>query len=118
MKAENIPEFIALIKRYESITLEEILSKYDTDFFNSVEIAERLTGFGSGETCTLCTSVESTCSICVYNKVGHEGCHEGEMNPSYNLIWDAEDAHYLLEAFKKRAIAMREYAKKINIEIP
>ena len=49
MKAKNLKEFKKLIKRYESITLEEILEKekllHEFDGFD--DLANLLTGFGS-----------------------------------------------------------------------
>ena len=56
--AKNLPEFKALIERYETITLEEIRAAWDADgeATGDYDVREKLTGFGSTGSCTLCAS--------------------------------------------------------------
>jgi hypothetical protein len=112
MKAQNIPEFIALIKRYESITLEEI---EQNPFINGDLGAQKLTGFGNRDTCTLCISVKNECNKCIYETIFN--CVHGVLTYSYFNIKDAETPEELLIAFHNRAKALREFAKTKGIEI-
>lgn len=51
--AKNLKEFKELIKRYESVTLEEIEKIWDNQILSyDNNPAEALTGFGSIDTCT------------------------------------------------------------------
>ena len=59
MKPKNIAEFKALVKRYESITLEEIKSKWDDKPLSGFEEkACRYTGFGRYADCSLCAKLK------------------------------------------------------------
>lgn len=112
MKAQNIPEFIALIKRYESITLEEI---EQNPFINGDLGAQKLTGFGNNNTCTLCISVKNECQKCVYE--GRFSCIQDKLEDSYYAIKAAETPEELFYAFRNRAKVLREFAKTKGIEI-
>jgi hypothetical protein len=120
----NIKEFFALIQRYDSITIEEI-EKVETTTPNPSPslydvgewTARVLTGFGGGNTCSLCKAVNTNCDKCVYSVIGSEGCHDGTMHRTYFLIWEAETPTQLLYAFKERADAMRQFAFKNNIHL-
>lgn len=112
MKAQNIPEFIALIKRYESITLEEI---EQNPFINGFLGAQKLTGFGGTNTCTLCISVKNECNKCVYESTFN--CVHGVLTDSCLNIKDAETPEELFYAFRNRAKTLREFAKTKGIEI-
>lgn len=108
MKPKNIKEFQALVKRYETITLEEI----DEQWYYNENIARDLTGIGSPHTCTLCLAVGRVesglcdCSSCVYNKF--YGCVQGENSESYDNIIEAESPEGLLSAFHARAEHLRK----------
>jgi len=136
--AKNIPEFIALIKRYETITIEEIeaeiikLKSYDNIYYcfdkNILfEITKRnLTGFGSPTTCTLCIAAKfsafdiNCCNKCVFSiKNDDMGCiaYNVEIQDSYYKIGDADTTTKLLKAYHNRAKVMRKFAKEKNINI-
>lgn len=122
MTPKNAPEFIALIKRYESITLEEIeaTGEFINERYNykqTPSTIRKLTGFGYTNTCSLCKAVESTCFKCVYNEFGVEGCHKQDMHETYLLLEDANTPEELLHAIKARAYNMRQYAVNIGINI-
>jgi len=112
IEAENVKEFEALIKRYRSITLEEIEKK-------GVH-PRSLTGFGAFCTCTLCKKVfEETfytpegCRRCVYGSDRY--CLRSK---TYEKIETATTSYELLVAFRKRAFYMmkilRQYKKKLK----
>jgi len=110
---KNLPEFKALIERYESITLEDIESNYFI-IFDAITIANKLTGYGKTPTCTLCQAAKNEwdmvdCSLCVYgDKVG---CTLAENKKTYYAISEAESPKQLLKAFKARARHMRKILK-------
>ena len=99
MKPKNLKEFKALIKRYESITLEEIKERF-LDYIRMLSIAKVLTGFGSPETCTLCKVL---CRNCVYTY----GCSSDISKKTYERICYADTPIKLLNAFRARAKHMK-----------
>jgi hypothetical protein len=124
MKPKNIPEFIALKKKYESITHHDIenITPYTTMSQYGFIIANALTGFGDNRTCTLCLRVKVDCNECVYSKLNGvfwvgEGCRRDVMEYSYFMIRETHNKECLIKAFKTRAEAMRKYAELFNIKI-
>ena len=105
MKAKNLKEFKALIKRYESITLEEIKE----DKFESHFTAQKLTGFGNPSTCTLCQLFN--CHNCIYLIKTESGCLSGINKKTYRRISDAITPVKLLNAFRARAKHMKTLLK-------
>ena len=115
---KNLPEFKALIERYESITLDDIptpLERYTT--------ANRLTGFGSKKSCSLCKPLlefsesiisVTDCDNCVYGE-GYDYnvnyCVENENAKTHDKIVYAKTPEQLLKAFKLRAKHMRKILK-------
>lgn len=116
VKAVNVKEFENLIKRYRTITLEEI---------EKAGVHPRsLTGFGAFCTCTLCNKVfEETfytpdgCKRCVYGSDRY--CLRSK---TYDKIETASDPYDLWLAFRKRAFYMmkvlRRYNKNLNQSKP
>ena len=110
MKAKNLKEFKALIRRYESITLEEIkeaVSKCEYWW----DVANYLTGFDGGikNLCTLCTPIQIDCTKCVYNK--HMGCLDGKNALTFNRILSAGTPVKLRNAYRARAKHMKTLLK-------
>ncbi len=104
---KNLKEFKALIKRYESITLEEIEEKEVCSYISS-SVVKELTGFGSDLTCPLCKAVKRKCSICVYGKkVSFFGCLYNENTKTYDRIESANTPLKLRNAFRARAKHMK-----------
>ena len=114
----NIIEFKDLIKRYESITLEE-LTNPKLRLLGSRAIMNYLTGFGDYETCTLCVKAEelsievygnifATCNFCIWTTTDNF-CYYGKNEQTYSAIWEARNREKLFEAVKKRA----EHMKKV-----
>ncbi len=86
MQWVNIKAAKELIKRYNSITLDEIETEYKKQGSMHL-VPKNLTGFGSDSTCTLCKEAESIllsdnipldddlkdsffrCHTCIYNRV-------------------------------------------------
>lgn len=112
MEASNIPEFKALIERYETITLKEIKDNWSGYGSSTAEI---LTGYGLCNTCTLCIACNKKCDECVYKEV--DGCSKNMLNKSYYRIYVSDSPLKLLNAYRNRAKVLREYAKDNNIEI-
>ena len=119
MKPKNVKQFRELLKRYESITLEEI--KYAAKITPSScypwndatlgeRVANRLTGFGSRSTCILCTAV-SECSECVYSqdrRTPDIHCLIDKNRPTAIKIYNADTEEELLKAYRSRARYMRK----------
>ena len=104
MNPKNLKEFKALIKRYESITLEEIKKKAIeiTDFSN---VASELTGFGTISHCLICSGFY--CNQCIYYIRSGDGC-SGEINgKTYDRISNADTPTKLRNAFRARAKHMK-----------
>ena len=120
---KNLKEFKELIIRYETITLEEIKTEWkkrkDLNFGNSsdyipYETANKLTGFGSSSTCTLCLAVKTDfvrCGDCVYAE--SYGCVNDSNEKTYNKIVNTRTPKGLLTAFRKRAEHLRNTYKEI-----
>ena len=97
---KNIKEARSLIKRYETITLEEIHGAFVSE--KNTYIAKKLlTGFGSLGTCTLCIRVSSLCYDCIYER--EKACMYGNNEKTYNAIENAKTPEELLEAYRNRA---------------
>jgi hypothetical protein len=122
---KNLPEFKALIERYESITLDEIESEY-LIIFDAFTIANKLTGYGEKCTCTLCKPLLGAisegsitkCQFCVYREgkpYNINYCVELENEKTYYMINNAKTPEYLLKAFKARAKHMRNILKEKGI---
>lgn len=117
MKASNEKEFKALIKKYESITINDL-----EDHRLRAEPLHRtlklITGFGSATSCTLCKKASEgscefpRCDKCVYGIVATRKddshfCCDYENELSYDLIYYADTFELLLTAVKVRAEHMK-----------
>lgn len=105
--------FIKLIKRYETITLEEI----EDAFKKAGNPANYLTGFGCFDTCSLCRIYFSrTCSNCPWVLLTKYKCNTRDNYETYGCISRAETPAELLDAYRNRAEYMRSvlapYLKK------
>jgi hypothetical protein len=106
--ATNLNEFKALIKRYKTITLDEIEEHYCNP--------KELTGFGAFYSCTLCQAVSRVtelygmmpnCRRCIYS--GDTGCTR---HKTYQAIAEARDPEELLAAYRARAKYMEGLIKE------
>jgi len=130
----NLKEFITLIKKYESITIDEIKKqarklRKEGYIFRHAYLPRTITGFGSFTTCTLCKSIKKIeiketniylrysggCDHCVYEILNSYRCNEGPNSKTYNRIEDAGNSRQLLAAYKARARYMRQLLKTNNI---
>ena len=111
--AKNLPEFKALIERYETITLEEIEIVFDK-YGSKEESKESLTGFGLN--CSLCVVAgikkelgTMRCYSCVYGAI--LDCQRQE---TFKAIYNATTPKSLLSAYRARAKYMRTLLKEID----
>ena len=115
----NKYEFIKLAKRYADITIEEI-EVVETSMIHIKEwlrfepygvlIAEKLTGFGSGN-CTLCKStLVGSCKECYWLVSTGEGC---AIHYTYYDIYNAKNKHELKTAMNIRS----EYMYSVNVKL-
>jgi hypothetical protein len=104
--------FIDLIKRYETITLEEIQEKWET-------MGNAITGFGSPSTCTLCHEYMDPvdgCLPCPWVSLTGHTCSGFKNSHTYSDIYDVGNVLDLLTAYRKRAEYMKQVLKLNNIE--
>ena len=102
---KNLKEFKALIKLYESITLDMLKSKP----------LKGLTGFGYMSTCTLCRAVNDECDVCAWVLITDDTCRgEGNVKTYEDIENNNGD---LLIAIKARAKHMRETLKKGGYDV-
>lgn len=117
MIIQNLYEAYKLIERYETITLEEIKSKWCYSINHTVNI---LTGFGNSKTYTLCRAASKGCKSCLYSIYSrwspyHTYCEDSlESVDTYSAIENAETPKELLKAFKERAKFIRKTIKLIE----
>lgn len=113
MKPKNIKEFQALVERYETITLDEIMCNWNGGGINT---AVELTGFGKDKYCKLCIAVgrneyinlfdsNGCCEKCIYK--GYN-CNSGINRKTFVAIYNAETPQDLLNAFRARAKHLRK----------
>lgn len=108
---KNLEEFKELIRRYESITLEEINDAW-LEGMGAERVARYLTGFGDSLTCSLCKAVEICCRSCVYGITN--GCLDGKNEETYCNIKYAKSPDELLSAFRGRADHMKKIISENN----
>ena len=109
MNMDNMNAAEKLLKRYETITLEEIEECFKSHKHSS---ARKLTGFGSVRTCTLCVDVNLLCNKCIYNILEDSPeygwkCNRGSLKRTYFKIHNSNTPEDLLVAFRQRAKLLR-----------
>jgi len=114
---KNLKEFEALIKRYETITLEEIEDMFAKTLL--CDVKRRLTGFGGVSNCTLCKAVWlwdgwgcPDCEECAYKELTGCMCSRGDNSPTYSGIEKASNPKQLLTAYRTRAAYMKLILEK------
>lgn len=122
-KPKNIKEAVKLIARYREVTIEEIkmTDVYIPSYsYYGKEVAHEITGFGDGDTCTMCIKVGLYCPECVYSyglieiDREDENCHHGKFEESYDRICKADTPRKLLNAFRHRADVIEKHLKNNN----
>lgn len=133
MKPENIKEFKQLIKRYETITIEEIKKPFSyrrllslvNGYQNKYRYLEELTGFANKNKCILCKKIDGDCKKCVYFQfmrykkyfMQYEllfPCLIGINKTTHKDIIDATTPDKLLEAYRARAKHMNSLLEKLE----
>jgi len=105
--------FIALIKRYREITIEDIERTGEKHYYSNA--AFELTGFGSCFTCTLCNYFSHNCSLCYGERKGKlVACLSGAHEETYRGISIACAAEELFEAFNERADHIEEWLERYD----
>lgn len=124
---DNLKQFKELILKYESITLKDV---EDTEVyqntksktvFDSDELLQELTGFGTLITCTLCKAVgikyqkiseigKKGCKNCIYIKETGDMCFNGVNENTYDAFseLEIETTQDVVNAYHVRAKHMRE----------
>lgn len=122
-KSTNLEEFKNLIKRYKTITLEEITSVVESTvtFEGDYKIAIRhITGFGTRGTCSLCKDMDHYCIGCIHNtlNIPYQTKPPCIWHETYDAIEKARSPQELLTAYRNRSDYMIEFLKQhYNIEI-
>jgi len=121
MKAKNESEFLALKLRYETITIEEIEREWKEDAWENDYLMMHLTGFGSTQTCSLCSPlinvIEPDCYFCVYACANNSRCNYDSNKATYRALYNSQSPSELLTACRNRAIHMgkvwEKYVKQV-----
>lgn len=108
----------ALVRKYRSITLEQLRETEGTKgFFCEYGRfkARELTGF-SAWNCPLCLAVENNCSECIYGRCGWGAysCYSNKNKKTYFAIANAKTDEELLIAFKNRADHIESIINKLE----
>ena len=121
-KIKNIKAAKALVKKYNSITVEDILSfeltdepfeRTDEPFRGRIPMG-KLTGFGNTHTCTLCQTVNNICDNCIYVNMTGEPCDTGTNRLTYAPISWAMNPTKLIEAIHNRAKYIESLLTKLS----
>lgn len=102
----NVKEFIELIEKYSSITLErieEVWNEYDASYVNSGEVMRNLTGFGGCYSCSLCKAVG--------NEVGGNGWNKNPNCRCHNCVYIARGTNFEYPPCVDETYENIEYAK-------
>jgi hypothetical protein len=107
-----------LIKKYRSITLEElekIKCSKNIYFEYGRAKARKLTGFSSWD-CQLCIAVRDDCSQCIYGESDGHGrsCYVSANKQTYFDIVNAKTDEELLIAIKNRADHIESILNKLE----
>ena len=109
----------ALVRKYRSITLEQLREIEGTkEFFceyGRVK-ARKLTSFSSPLDCPLCVAAINDCSKCIYGEHDdcYKCCYSGENKQTYFDIVNAKTDEELLIAFKNRADHIESIINKLE----
>jgi len=102
-----------LVKKYRSITFEELKSiegSSSIDEYGRAK-ARQLTGFSSPN-CPLCTAVGNYCGKCIYG--GYYLCFENKNKETYFAIVNARNDEELLVALRNRADHIESIINKLE----
>jgi len=114
MQVKNLDAAKQLVNEYRSITLEQIekvADNIDSDDGFGLSVLRNITGFGSINTCILCSAMghplPERCEGCIHSffENGYENC-DGYMcviDKTYDDIESSKSACELLNAVRKRA---------------
>lgn len=114
MKAKtNRAQFVALAKKYDGITVEDVLAvDMDGDFIGMIA-ARQLTGFGACESCSLCMGKTSCHDGCLWSIIG-DGRTYACINDGWHDVKTAKTPEKLVAAFKARAKELRAAVRKYD----
>lgn len=134
----NIPEAKELVKRYRSVTREEVesvvrelarpsYSSVEDEFaYREADVKKTLTGFGDQRTCTLCIeckeeikrmrSRQSICDHCLYNRHAcrHGRCDTGTNRRTHEAVKRATTIDKYIKAIRARADLIEQTVKELE----
>lgn len=114
---KNLKEFKELIRRYETINIEEIRkARKKSEYKDGHNVAQSLTGFGGNSFCTLCIAANDNCKDCVYSYNSEDWgyhCLNKINRPTYDGISKAKTPLKLLKGYRNRAEHLKTYYKEI-----
>lgn len=123
LKMKNKKEFIELIAKYQSYSLQDLEQVYeemfnDNEYPDPEDVLNTLTGFGCKSDCSLCRAVRNRdgdvdCSECVWCFDSGENyfnyCCREIHKPTYFAIEEATDMNELHIAVQNRAKYMTKW---------
>lgn len=109
---DHLEAFITLMKKYRSVTLEDIREVQESSTgFNGCDVAQNITGFGDSNTCSLCKTALDRCQDCIWDIATKATCSFGYNRITYYDIVYAKGPIDLLFAFTARANRMEDQLK-------
>lgn len=121
---KNTEAFLTLLKRYQSITSEEIEAVPGV-YFNGQDIMVDLTGFSQPTRCLLCKATVDLsgdtvydCNFCVWQTKDSDFFWSHMcLNDNYYLIKRAQNTTELLAALAERVQLMTNELKVLGIDV-
>jgi hypothetical protein len=108
---KNIETAKELVKKYRSITLEDLRNHYDVD---NVELLGSITGFGNIYTCSLCKACYFCCSSCIWTLTTEHDDWFPCVTDTYRNIRSAKTLEDLLDVIKERADELEDLIRTVE----
>lgn len=109
---------VNLIKKYKTITLEQLKGLFNEENTSGDDVMRLVTGFGDIESCSICEDARQkapkrerySCEYCIYRKLFPNTDPDSLycINDSYYRISEADTAEELYEAIQERIQVLEE----------
>lgn len=114
---KNIEAFKTLAKKYQEVTILEIKEKW-TDCGKTT--ANRITGFGTVQDCSLCREIQKEsivdCALCVWYYLEWPTIEPCSTHYTYKQIRNAMNYGQLYESFQARGRYMEKRLQELHIK--
>jgi ferredoxin len=108
---KNVESAKELVKKYRSITLEDLRNHYNVD---NVELLGNITGFGNLYTCSLCKACNLSCPSCIWTLTTEHDDGYPCVTDTYRNIRSARTLEDLLDAIDERADELEDLIRTVK----